>query len=188
MLIKCLVVGDGAVGKTSFMTKYCSGIFSMDYCPTINDTREKIILYKDKTIKISFNDIAGQENLNYYCKSVYDSEKYNIVLLMFALNERQTFRNITEKWIYEIESFHLTKKVILVGTKYDIRRNDVKDHISIIEGQELGKQLGVPYIECSSVTNYNIQKIVHKMLEIYFKQNNITSNKKSKRKKRCIIS
>ena len=173
MIIKCLVIGDGAVGKTTFLTKYCSDIFLVDYCPTVNDIHEKIVSHNEKAIKLSFNDVTGQGDFDFYREGVYKKTDYDIVLLMFALNDRMTFRHITDKWIPELIPFNLQTKVILIGTKYDIRRPDVEDHISTKEGQDLARKLHTSYIECSSLTDYNVEAIINKIINTHLKNNNI---------------
>lgn len=53
--IKVVVVGNGAVGKSSMIQRYCKGIFTKDYKKTIGvDFLERQIEWVD-LYKIAFN-------------------------------------------------------------------------------------------------------------------------------------
>uniref|UniRef100_UPI0037E93F7A ras-related protein Rab-7L1-like n=1 Tax=Semicossyphus pulcher TaxID=241346 RepID=UPI0037E93F7A len=62
-LLKVLVVGDGNVGKTSFVQRYVSGQFNKTYKMTVGvDFSVKLLHWSDKErVRLQLWDIAGQE-------------------------------------------------------------------------------------------------------------------------------
>ena len=62
--IKVIVVGNGAVGKSSMTTRYCKGTFTETYKKTIGvDFMEKVIDLEDlgESVHLFVWDTAGQE-------------------------------------------------------------------------------------------------------------------------------
>lgn len=62
-VIKCVVVGDGSVGKTSLLIAYSKGAFSEHYIPTVLDSYSVTIIMDNQTIKLELWDTAGQETM-----------------------------------------------------------------------------------------------------------------------------
>uniref|UniRef100_A0A672HVK6 Ras-related protein Rab n=1 Tax=Salarias fasciatus TaxID=181472 RepID=A0A672HVK6_SALFA len=62
-VMKIVIIGDAAVGKTSFVHRYVNGQFSQTYLPTMGvDFSVKVLRWSEKeTVRLHIWDIAGQE-------------------------------------------------------------------------------------------------------------------------------
>ncbi|XP_009867199.1 PREDICTED: ras-related protein Rab-23-like, partial [Apaloderma vittatum] len=70
--IKVVVVGNGAVGKSSMIQRYCKGIFTKDYKKTIGvDFLERQIQVNDEDVRLMLWDTAGQEEFDAITKAYY---------------------------------------------------------------------------------------------------------------------
>ncbi|CAC5373616.1 RAC2 [Mytilus coruscus] len=143
--VKCVVVGDGFVGKTCLLMVYSSNGFDEKYIPTIFDNYETTVKVNDIYVGLGLWDTAGQET--------YDRFR--------PLSYPQT-------WIPEIRHHCPRTPIILVGTKLDIRQGpgnskhiEKNSHpITFSEGQTLAKRIdAVKYIECSAKTQEGLQSV-----------------------------
>ena len=60
--IKCVVVGDGAVGKTCLLWAYAKNEFPTDYVPTVFDNYSVKVPIGTETYHLGLFDTAGQED------------------------------------------------------------------------------------------------------------------------------
>ena len=163
--IKCVAVGDGAVGKTCLLVTYAENKFPQEYVPTTFDNYQahKAITLQNRTIYVDLElwDTAGQEGYEEMRKLSYlDTD---VFLIMFSLDRRTSFNNVRTHWIKELrqcpEAGNLTTaKVILVGTKSDLQggANGVTD----AEGEALAQEIGAyAYIGASAKFNRRVEDV-----------------------------
>lgn len=158
--VKCVVVGDGAVGKTSMLLSYTRNKFPVEYVPTIFDNITLRVEINGKSINVSLWDTAGQEE---YARLRYLSyPETDVFLLCFSLADISTFENI-QKWYNEITYHCPEAKIVLVGMKLDLRYDFEKNSFSCVSYDDavaLAKKLKlVDYVECSALTQEGLRKV-----------------------------
>ncbi|KAH7568844.1 hypothetical protein JRO89_XS06G0060100 [Xanthoceras sorbifolium] len=192
--IKCVTVGDGAVGKTCMLISYTSNTFPTDYVPTVFDNFSANVVVDGSTVNVGLWDTAGQEDYNRLRPLSYRGA--DIFLLAFSLTSKASYENVHKKWTPELRHYAPNVPIVLVGTKLDLREDKqfLSDHPGTtpittaqaftlthallvvmiviyestgVQGEELKKMIGaVTYIECSSKTQQNVKTVFDAAIKV----------------------
>jgi len=168
MGVKLVVVGDGAVGKTSMLITYTTNAFPSEYIPSVFDNYSANVMVDGKPISLGLWDTAGQEDYDRLRPLSYPQT--DVFLVCFSISSPSSLSNVPEKWIAEIEHHCPSTPIILVGTKADLRED--KNTINLLQerglspvtyeqGATVAKNINaIKYLECSSLTQKGLKDVM----------------------------
>nr|KAG5712279.1 hypothetical protein BaRGS_023858 [Batillaria attramentaria] len=138
--VKVVVVGDGAVGKTSLLVSYIVDRFPTEHVPTVFANYAKEAMVCGERVNLWLCDTAGQ-----------------------------SLHSVADKWLPEVRFHCPTAQFLLVATKLDLRNSEAeharlaKEGMKTVpeeEGQQLAKDLNMDgYIECSALTQDGLNEV-----------------------------
>jgi small GTP-binding protein len=170
--MKAVLIGDGAVGKTSIRRNYLGEDFIEGHLATIGvDLATKRVLFNKEIVKFIIWDLAGQPTFEKVRGHYYAG--CNGIILVYAVDDRESFDN-GSKWLVEAyKNMGPLPPTVIVGNKIDLRTsNDKSKFVTTEEGEEFTKyfinKLGVPAIfrETSAKTGKNIQDTFTELLRM----------------------
>ena len=159
--VKCVVVGDGAVGKTCLLISYCNNTYTDTYIPTIFDNFQTNLYVDGKPMSLNLWDTAGQED--YDRLRLLSYSKTDLFLLCYAVNSPTSLANLKSRWAPEITRYAPECRFLVVGTKADLRDNDSVEQGHLVtaeKGEQVANELGADgYFECSAKTQAGLKNV-----------------------------
>ncbi|RVE71051.1 hypothetical protein OJAV_G00070620 [Oryzias javanicus] len=173
-LLKILIVGDGNVGKSSFVNRYVSGQFNRTYKMTVGvDFAVKLLNWSDEEkVRLQLWDIAGQERFISMTRIYYKGAVGCIV--MFDISSSSSFLSCRH-WKQDLDHKAMLPNgdsipCILLANKCDLTERavsaDTIDRFSRANGF-------FTWMEASVKENKNIgeamRRLVQEILSVHLK-------------------
>ena len=151
-VLKILLIGESAVGKSCLLLRYTEDIYHDSGMATIGvDFKTKYVDIDGKRAKLQIYDTSGQEKFRAITKAYYRGA--HGILVVFDISRRDTF-NQTRMWIDSIKDASSDSiDVILIGNKCDLERAVTKE-----EAEDLAAQYKIRYFETSAKDNTNVEE------------------------------
>ncbi|KAJ7131514.1 small GTPase Cdc42 [Mycena crocata] len=162
---KCVVVGDGAVGKTSLLILYTTNNFPGGFVPAICDLYAAPAKYGEDTYTLSLVDTDTQEDSDRLRPLSYPET--DVFLLCFRVTSPASFESVREKWFPELSHHSPGVPRLIVGTQIDLRDDSQSGRqkqlpvcITHEQGERLVRELGAEkYVECSALTQQGVKDV-----------------------------
>ena len=157
---KVLLLGNSSVGKTCILIRFSEDTFNDNYEVTIGlNYRIKTITLDNTPIKMQIWDTSGEEKFKAIAKNFYRGA--HGVLLIYDICQKSSFLDV-KGWIEQIIENTDNDEIVMIlcGNKNDMEKERV---ISKEEGENLAKNYGIPFFECSAKNNINIDEIFNTM-------------------------
>lgn len=163
--IKVVVVGNGAVGKSSMIQRYCKGIFTKDYKKTIGvDFLERQIIVNGEDFRLMLWDTAGQEEFDAITKAYYRGAQ--ACVLVFSTTDRESFEAISS-WREKVEMEVGDIPSVLVQNKIDLLDDTV---IKNEEAEGLAKKLKLRFYRTSVKEDLNVNEVFKYLADKYLQR------------------
>ncbi|NHJ13675.1 MAG: GTP-binding protein [Candidatus Thorarchaeota archaeon] len=170
-LFKVMVTGEGAVGKTTLVNRYVTGIFERDYKTTIGSQFAVKLAHISPPetdysvgIKLQAWDVAGQARFKAVRKMYYSGAAG--VILVFDVTRRRSFTELS-KWVAEAdESVGSRVPMIVVGNKIDLPDRAVPSD----EAKRWSEDQGFLYMESSAKTGDGVADMFSVLSEMMWKE------------------
>jgi len=165
-MLKMVLIGDPAVGKTSLRRKYLGQSFVHSHLATIGvDFAQKYVFMPGYRIRLVLWDLAGQQGYESVRRHYYQG--CSAIVLVYAVDDRRSFDS-SSKWLVEAHKYmkHSFPPVAILANKVDLRDHIPKEElVSTEEGEAFTEtfkeKLGVQviYRETSALSGENVLEV-----------------------------
>ena len=158
-VLKVVVAGDGNVGKTSLIRRYCEGKFEQTRVATIGvDFQTQTVDLAGKTVKLSIWDMAGQDRFQIIRAGFYRGSRAGA--LVYDVTEPGSLENLG-RWRDEILEAVEQQLFIVVGNKIDLERTQQPE-----QAQEFANSLQAPSLETSALDGDGVAQLFETLAKL----------------------
>jgi small GTP-binding protein len=151
-LLKVVIAGDGAVGKTSLIRRYCEGKFQASRVATIGvDFATQQVQLETGAVKLSIWDMAGQERFAVVREGFYRGSR--AAALVYDVTDPQSLTDLA-RWRKEVLRSAPGQKLVVVGNKADLPRT-----VPAKTGQAFADSVGANFVETSALSGGGVSAL-----------------------------
>merc|ERR1712042_398166 len=148
---KSVLVGDGGVGKTTFVKRHLTGEFEKKYVATLGVEVHPLVFHTNRgAIRFNVWDTAGQEKFGGLRDGYYIQGQCAII--MFDVTSRVTYKNVPN-WHRDLIRVCEGIPIVLCGNKVDVKERKVKAKTITFH-----RKKNLQYYDISAKSNYNFEK------------------------------
>jgi len=190
--IKLVLLGDGAVGKTSLVKAFVQKGFQKDYLMTVGvDITMKDLEVENKRFKLSIHDIAGQERFTDF-RSVFFNGA-NMAFCVFDVTRRQSLDSLADIWLEQLLPTITDKNftIYLIANKIDLEEiREVKGSDCELTYRRLKRKYNMinwaGFVETSALNNLNVNEAFYEITKAYVEKSGLDQVRKKTIKKKVI--
>lgn len=165
-LLKYIIIGDEAVGKSNILFRYTQNQFKSEYKVTVGvEFGARNIQINNIVYRAQIWDTAGQERFRSITRAYYKNSV--CALVVYDITNRESFMNV-QKWIDDLKAqAYQGIMLILVGNKRD---KETEREVEFSEGEGFAKEVGIPFYETSALTGEGITNVFEESVNIIAKR------------------
>jgi small GTP-binding protein len=151
-IYKVLLAGDGNVGKTSLVRRFCEGKFEESRILTIGvDFQIKTVQLGEKVIRLSIWDVAGQDRFRAFRDQFYAGTL--AVALVYDVTSPASFFSLS-RWLEEVRASIPDVPTCVIGNKLDLG-----PVVPPVEVEGWARYEGpMPFLQTSALTGENVEQ------------------------------
>lgn len=152
---KVVLLGEGAVGKTSLVLRYVENKFNDKHISTLQASfLTKRLNIAGRRVNLALWDTAGQERFHALGPIYYRDS--NGALLVYDITDEDSFKKV-KTWVKELRKM-LGDDICLriVGNKTDM---DKDRHVSVEEAESYAESVGAKHFHTSAKLNKGIEEL-----------------------------
>lgn len=158
-LLKVVVAGDGAVGKTSLIRQYSEGKFEDSRVMTIGvDFQTQTVELPSGTVKLSIWDMAGQKRFEVMRAGFYRGSR--AAALIYDVTLPESLKNLAA-WRDEILAVVPEQPFLVVGNKIDLESRQEPD-----AAKTFAASIGAHYLETSALTSTGVRALFRALAQL----------------------
>ena len=168
---KVIILGDSGVGKSSILNTFLNETYRYGamYSTIGVDFGSKIVEIDKNKVKLMIWDTAGQERYRAITRCYFRGA--NIALLVFAVDDRKSFKNL-DKWIADLRRETKDCPIVLVGNKTDLQD---KRKITQEEIINYAKEKKLTFIETNIKENETCQNCFKTIVKEYLVEDGLNT-------------
>ncbi|MFQ5407805.1 MAG: Rab family GTPase [Anaerolineales bacterium] len=158
-LLKVVVAGDGAVGKTSLIRQFSEGKFESSRVMTIGvDFQTQTVELPTGTVKLSIWDMAGQARFQSMRSGFYRGSR--AAALVYDVTRPESLANLA-RWRDEILAVVEQQPFVVVGNKIDLERAP-----QVERAPAYAASIGARHLETSALTAQGVRALFQTLAQL----------------------